>query len=168
MVTISPLDQHHLDAILRCDGGNGWKNDAMQWADIFRQHNAGKRLVLVALHQGSPVGYGSLLWQSAYPPFAASGIPELHDLATAQDHRHQGVATSLIAALEAAAHAAGHRRVGLRVGLYVDYGPAQRLYSALGYVPDGRGITYDNMAVVPGAPVTVDDDLLLWMTKALA
>lgn len=167
MVEIEPLDRVDLTAILRCEGGNGWKNDASQWAEIIRQHAAGERLVLVASVQGAPVGYGSLLWRSPYPLFAAADIPELHDLVTARRHRHQGIATTLIAALENAARTAGHRHIGLGVGLYADYGPAQRLYGALGYIPDGRGVTYDSVSATPGAAVLLDDDLLLWMVKTL-
>lgn len=167
MVEIEPLDRVDLTAILRCEGGNGWKNDASQWAEIIRQHAAGERLVLVASVQGAPVGYGSLLWRSPYPLFAAADIPELHDLVTARRHRHQGIATTLIAALKNAARTAGHCHIGLGVGLYADYGPAQRLYGALGYIPDGRGVTYDSVSATPGAAVLLDDDLLLWMVKTL-
>jgi len=91
----------------------------------------------------------------------------VHDLATDAHHRVRGIATSLIAALEALARRAGHRSTGLGVGLYRDYGPAQRLYVQLGYVPDGSGITYRHEPVVPGATTAVDDDLLLWLTRQL-
>jgi hypothetical protein len=51
--------------------------------------------------------------------------------------------------------------------LYRDYGAAQRLYAGLGYVPDGQGVSYHNLAVTPGATVKVDDSLVLWMIKEL-
>lgn len=167
MVKIERLDPTNLEPLLERDGGNGWKNSRADWVEIVRQHATGLRLVLVASANGSPIGYGSLLWQSGYPPFATESIPELHDLVTAQSHRQQGVATALIASLEAAARNAGSRQIGLGVGLYADYGPAQRLYSALGYAPDGRGITYKDAQVAPGTSVRLDDDLLLWMVKTL-
>ncbi len=56
---------------------------------------------------------------------------------------------------------------GIGVGLYAAYGAAQRLYARRGYVPDGRGVVYRNVAVEPGASVTVDDDLVLMMTRRL-
>lgn len=168
MVEIAPLDAARLEAILECDGGNGWKNARSDWVESLRQQAAGQRVVLVASIDDRPVGYGGLLWQSTYPAFATCGIPELHDLVTARDHRHRGVATALIASLEAVARNAGCSRIGLGVGLYADYGPAQRLYGALGYVLDGQGITYRNAPVIPGASVRLDDDLLLWMEKTLA
>ena len=55
--------------------------------------------------------------------------------------------------------------VGIGVGLYPDYGSAQRLYIKRGYIPDGRGATYNNESVVAGKAYPVDDDLLLWLTK---
>ncbi|WP_275693088.1 hypothetical protein [Devosia lacusdianchii] len=39
---------------------------------------------------------------------------------------------------------------------------------ALGYLPDGRGITYNGNPVTPGGSVSVDDDLVLWLVKPLS
>jgi hypothetical protein len=75
--------------------------------------------------------------------------------------------TRIIHALEERARAAGRVRVGIGVGLYQDYGAAQRLYSRLGYVLDGTGVSYKNAAVAPGSQVTVDDDLVIWMLREL-
>lgn len=57
--------------------------------------------------------------------------------------------------------------VGIGVGLYADYGAAQRLYTSLGYAPDGRGVTYHGSLVKPGTEYLVDDHLILWLTKRL-
>lgn len=167
MLKIEPLNQANRDAILSCDGGNGWKSDPNIWREILRQHEAGERFVLVAMEESHATAYGSLLWHSGYPAFAARHIPEMHDLVTARAYRHRGIATTLIAHIEAHARAAGHKQIGLGVGLYADYGPAQRLYSTSGYVPDGRGVTYRNEYAAPGASVRMDDDLVLWMTRTL-
>ena len=160
MLRFEPLDQINVNAILNCDGGNGWKNDPAVWTAVLRQHTAGDRLVLVAMEENQAAAYGSLLWQSGYPAFASHRMPELHDLVTAKAHRHRGIATALIAQLEANARAAGHRQIGLGVGLYADYGPAQRLYTANGYVLDGRGATYRNEYVTPGTPIRMDLSLI--------
>jgi len=164
---IERLSCESLAAIARSDGGNGWKHDLDAWSKTFQDAEQGKRLVLVALAEGEVLGYGSLLWQSAYPPFALAGTPEIHDLVTARRHRGRGVATGLIAALEQAAASGGRTSIGLGVGLYADYGAAQRLYPLLGYLPDGRGITYRYQPVDPGSSVPVDDDLVLWLTKSV-
>ncbi|MNI79537.1 hypothetical protein D3C73_1359990 [compost metagenome] len=60
-----------------------------------------------------------------------------------------------------------YTRIGLGVGLYQDYGNAQMMYTKRGYVMDGKGITYKNVQVVPGQPVMVDDELLLYLVKDL-
>ena len=57
--------------------------------------------------------------------------------------------------------------VGIGVGLFEDYGAAQRLYILRGYVPDGKGITYQGKYVKYGDKVTIDDDLVLHMIKPL-
>jgi hypothetical protein len=41
------------------------------------------------------------------------------------------------------------------------------MYVKRGYVPDGRGITYDGRVVEPGEQVRVDDSLTLQLTKRL-
>ena len=53
------------------------------------------------------------------------------------------------------------------VGLYSDYGPAQKLYFQLGFIPDGNGITYRGQPTIPGQSYPLDDDLLLWLVKLL-
>lgn len=168
MIDVVPLAPEHVDAIVATEGGNGWKRTRDNWVSRLRAHHDGECATRVAVWSGQVLGYGSLVWRSDYQPFAASGIPEINDLVTAQASRGRGVATRLIAEFEALALAAGCRTIGLGVGLYADYGPAQRLYSALGYRPDGAGVTWRGQHVVPGASVVLDDDLLLWMVKPLS
>ncbi len=61
--------------------------------------------------------------------------------------------------------------VGIGVGLYAGedggYGAAQRLYVNRGYIPDGKGITYNYKPAKPGVSYTLDDDLILWFIKKL-
>ena len=94
--------------------------------------------------------------------------PEISDLRVADRHRRLGVATAMIAHFEGVARQAGCATIGMGVGMYGGYGPAQRLYAKLGFVPDGYGLTYGNADVQPGAMVTVDDSLLLWLVRDLA
>ncbi len=47
------------------------------------------------------------------------------------------------------------------------YGNAQRLYVKRGYVPDGRGLTYDGRVLKPMENTVNDDDLVLYFTKSL-
>jgi hypothetical protein len=53
------------------------------------------------------------------------------------------------------------------VGLHAGYGPAQRLYVKRGYVPDGSGVWYQDKPLPMNAPSRNDDNLALYMSKAL-
>jgi hypothetical protein len=44
---------------------------------------------------------------------------------------------------------------------------AQRLYGRRGYTPDGRGACGDQEPLRKGMQVTIDDDLIIWLTKDL-
>ena len=60
------------------------------------------------------------------------------------------------------------RQAGISVGLFDAYGPAQRLYAKRGYVPDGRGVCQAHSPLKHRETVTIDHDLIIWMTKELA
>jgi hypothetical protein len=48
-----------------------------------------------------------------------------------------------------------------------DYGAAQRMYIARGYIPDGRGLHYKDHYPAYGEQITIDDDTVLFFTKDL-
>ena len=110
------------------------------------------------------VGYCMLNWQPRYSLYKKLGIPEIQDLNVVPDARRQGVATALIAVCEKAVEA---EQIGVSVALSSAYGPAQRLYAALGYLPDGYGVTFDREPVLHGELRPVDDDLCLMLVKKL-
>jgi GNAT superfamily N-acetyltransferase len=101
------------------------------------------------------------------PRFREAGIPEINDLWIHEKNRGQGLGTMLIKHLEELARRENYPAIGIGVGLYADYGPAQRLYSHLGYTPDGHGITYKGAVVTPGELYPVDDEHILWSMKIL-
>ncbi len=144
----------------------GWDKPASLFEGYLAEAAAGDRVCLVAVRDGGPAGYCTLVWRSGYPPFREAGIPEIKDLNVLPDHRRHGCGSALLAALE---EQAGRRGpvVGLGVGLYADYGPAQRLYAARGYRPDGRGMMYREHPVQPGSPIPIDDDACLFQTLRL-
>jgi GNAT superfamily N-acetyltransferase len=166
-IEIRNLQAGDRDKLASVDGGNGWNPDPALWALYLADQAIGRRLVAIAWAGARPVGYGNLLWSPGYPPFRAEGIPEINNLGVDVHVRNQGVCTALIGYFEDRAREAGKPVMGIGVGLYPDYGPAQRLYTRLGYRPDGRGITYNERTVAPGETVRLDDDLVLWMTKPL-
>jgi GNAT superfamily N-acetyltransferase len=168
MIEVRSVVEADLPRIISADGGPWWRREEPQWRGYLAEQARGERISLFAELDGAVAGYGHLVWRAQYPPFVDDGVPEISDLRTGQRYRGRGVASAIIARCEAAARDAGHAVIGLGVGLYADYGPAQRLYARLGYRPDGRGLTYENAAAIPGERYRVDDALLLWLVKPLS
>ena len=84
-----------------------------------------------------------------------------------QKYQCKGIGGKLMDAAEqiAARHS---DTVCLGVGLCREYGSAQRMYAKRGYIPDGSGVWYQDKQCVQYETVcTVDDDLLLYLTKKL-
>jgi GNAT superfamily N-acetyltransferase len=167
MFAIRELTRDDVPLIVAVNGGAAWNGGLEKWNRRLAEHEAGKRVVLLAVEKADILAYGSLLWSPPYPFFREFGIPELQDLVVAQHRRREGIGSRLIAALEQRARKRGCLQIGMGVGLYADYGDAQRLYVKLGYVPDGRGMTSRLAPALGGAQVRVDDDLLLWLVKSL-
>jgi GNAT superfamily N-acetyltransferase len=120
---------------------------------------------LVAACGHDVVGYVAIVWESNFAGFRDLGIPLVHQLAVAEPLRRRGVATLLMDAAEQLARDRGVATLGITVGLFDEYGPAQRLYGRRGYVPDGRGACRGQVPLREGMRVTMDDDLIIWLTK---
>lgn len=116
---------------------------------------------------GTPAGFCLLNWTPRYALYSRLGIPEIQDLNILPAFRRRGLATALIKWCEGVARAKGKETIGIGVGLTADYGPAQILYTNLGYVPDGHGVTYDRMGVNAHQSYPMDDNLSLMMVKPL-
>lgn len=130
------------------------------WSENLNQ----ERTTFVALLNDAFVGWGHLVYKPRYSFFYDNGIPEIQNFDVIPPYRKQGVGSQLIDAIERFAFDT-HEVIGIRFGLFADYATAQRMYVKRGYIPDGRGIMYDNLPVVPGSHVRVDDDLALFLTK---
>ncbi len=143
---------------------SSWPKSVTLFERYFQEQENDERNVWVALKDNKAVGYVTLKWHSAYKPFQKKNIPEINDLNVLPRYRNQGIGSLLLDAAEAAA-SQKINLVGLGVGLYADYGPATRLYIRRGYVPDSKGITYNNEYVAPCTKVIVDDKLIVWLVK---
>jgi GNAT superfamily N-acetyltransferase len=135
--------------------------------DYFAQLFEKDCLVLLAEQDERIIAYGVLNFEPKYPLYARLGIAEIQDLNVHPDFRQQGIATAMIESFEQIAADQGDEMIGISVGLTGNYGPAQRLYCKLGYIPDGNGITADRVSVVPGQTVCADDDLCLMLLKQI-
>jgi RimJ/RimL family protein N-acetyltransferase len=169
MVDYTQLQENQIEIIVR-DFTFPWTTEQAsreKWQRYFQEQIQHKRFVYIVQYDTTIIGYGSLFYKSEYPYFQARNIPEIHDIWISEKFRNQGYATKLIAKLEQKARELNYHIIGLGVGLYKDYGAAQKLYVKLGYIPDGIGVTYKYMPIVPGEKYCLDDDLILWFTKKL-
>ena len=145
-------------------------SDAFSEVELYDQYldeqNSGKRTVFIAVLDREITGYLTIVWESEYLPFREKDIPEIKDLRILPRFRRRKIATRLLDRAERIAVAKSDL-VGIGVGLYSFYGPAQRLYILRGYVPDGKGLSYNNVPVKPGESVKVDDNLTLQLVKPL-
>lgn len=123
---------------------------------------------LIATDGSDVIGYVAIVWESNYAGFRDRGIPLVHQITVAGPYRRRGVATSLMDEAEQLARDRGITTLGITVGLFDEYGPAQRLYARRGYVPDGRGACRGQRPLSKGMHMTVDDDLIIWLTKDLS
>ncbi|SRR6266496_572240 len=144
----------------------GWSKPESLYRRYLQEQVAGTRTCFVAMFDGQFAGYVTVNWRPAYPGFAEMNIPEIQDLNVLTNYRRKGVASRLLDFAESAV-ARRSRAVGIAVGLHPGYNAAQRLYIKRGYIPDGRGITYQNHFVEEGARVVLDDDLVIHFTKQL-
>jgi ribosomal protein S18 acetylase RimI-like enzyme len=150
----------------------GWNKPESQYQKYLQEHLSGERTVLLAEVEQEPKlfefsGYLTIVWESEYPPFQKDRIPEIVDFNVLIKYRRLGIGNILMDEAE--------RRIALRspvagigVGLTPDYGPAHILYVKRGYIPDGRGLFFNNLHLQWGETCIVNDDLTLNFTKALS
>lgn len=136
--------------------------------DVVAKFKSGGMDIIVALKDEAIIGYGFLNWAPKYALYKRLDIPEIQNVNVLHDHRCGGVGREIIEFAEGLVRDDGRDQVGVSVGLHKDYGAAQRLYTKMGYIPDGTGITYDRETVQIGEIRPVDDDLCLMMVKDLA
>ena len=166
-LAIRTLESHDVAPISAAFGDLGWNKPRSQYERYLSEQQLGIRTVLVAFVGEAFAGYVTIVWSPAYPPFRTGGIPEIQDFNVLPRFRRQGIGTRL---MDEAERKISERSgvVGIEVGMPPDYGAAQRLYVLRGYVPDGKGLTRDGSPVRQGDEITVNDELVLYLTKTLA
>jgi GNAT superfamily N-acetyltransferase len=155
-----PWLQDSFDRLMR------WRKPEGYFAECCRQQDEGQIALLIAVDDGNYRGHVKVIWEPDYAYFQRLGIPEIQDLNVLPDYRRKGIATRLMDVAEDLIRQRSHT-AGIGFGLYSDYGAAQRMYVARGYIPDGHGVAYNGMPVEPGQAVVVDDALVLYLTKTL-
>ncbi len=154
------LSQDDIPFITSAFAELGWNKLASLYEKYFEQQENDQLHVWVAFKEGVFAGYVTLKWHSEYAPFHEKNTPEISDLNVLPKFRNQGVGSALLDLAETEARKKSFI-VGIGAGLSPDYGDAQRLYVKRGYLPDGRGITYNYQSVSFNGNVRLDDDLVL-------
>ncbi|GAA4462541.1 GNAT family N-acetyltransferase [Phytohabitans houttuyneae] len=166
-IEIRPLTAADPVPIAQAFSALGWPGKTVdQYRRYLDDQTAKTRAVLVSLFEGRFAGYLTVRWSSDYTPFRAAGIPEVVDLNVLPQFRRRRIASTLMDAAEDLTVSRSDT-AGIGVGLNADYAAAHLMYLRRGYLPDGRGVAYRGITVQPGAPVKVDDDLALMMTRRL-
>ena len=166
-LVIRPLGESDIGPIIVAFRTLGWDKPRSQYERYFAEQREGRRLVFVAALDDAFAGYVTINWNPSYQPFRDDGIPEIQDFNVLPRFRRQGIGTRLMDEAEKKV-AERSSVIGIGVGVSPDYGAAQRLYVLRGYVPDGKGLTRDGRPVRRGDRITIDDGLVLYMTKTLA
>ena len=162
-IRIEPVGPERLAAVQTLLAFRVFGGDLERAAELLPADDGQTFLALVGQ---DVVGFVTVSWATEHPPFRAEGIPEIRHLLVFGPYRCRGIGSRLMDAAEAAA-AERAKRAGLCVGVAQSYGPAQRFYVRRGYHPTGEGICRGHEPVAEGASETVDDGLLLWLTKDL-
>jgi GNAT superfamily N-acetyltransferase len=144
----------------------GWSKPDGYFRECYALQQS-EDIVFYVAHEGSQyVGHTKLVWCAHYPLFRDEGMPEIQDLNVLPGYRKQGIGTALIKCCEALA-ADRSDTIGIGVGLHPGYNNAQRLYSKLGYILDGRGVHCGNEPVIMGETYRFDDKLVICFTKQI-
>jgi ribosomal protein S18 acetylase RimI-like enzyme len=165
-ITIREMTEQDCPMISDAFTVQGWDKPVSLYARYWQESLENKRTVLIAECEGQFAGYVNIEWESGYPPFRETSIPEITDFNVLIKLRRHKVGTFLMDEAE--------RRIALKspvagigVCIHTDYAAAQVLYVKRGYVPDGRGVFYKGHYPVYGEQVTIDDDLALYLVKRL-
>lgn len=143
-----------------------YEGDRNQALSHLAGHREGEADTFLAYAGRSLAGFLTIRWQSDYPGFRDQNIPLIQQLEVFPPFQRRGIASQLMEHAERLI-ATRARQAGIVVGLFDAYGPAQRLYAKRGYVPDGRGACQAQRPLKHGESITIDHDLILWMTKEL-
>jgi len=163
---VQPVDEGNSESAVRFLAD--WVSDGEAEARRYlADHAEPDGASLIATDGSDVIGYVAIVWESDYAGFRNRGIPLVHQIAVAGPFRRRGVATLLMDMAEQLARDRGIATLGITVGLFDEYGPAQRMYSQRGYIPDGRGACQGQQPLRRRMRVTMDDDLIIWLTKDL-
>ena len=165
-ILIRDLRQEDACIITEEEIAQGWQDNTEKYQMRLRHQAEGRSIALVAEYKGKVAGYINVYPNSEWGAFARQGYPEIVDFGVLEKYRRNGIGSKLMDVAEQIA-AEYADTVYLGVGLHSGYGSAQRMYVKRGYIPDGSGVWYDDKVCEPYADCKNDDDLVLYLSKAL-
>jgi GNAT superfamily N-acetyltransferase len=113
------------------------------------------------------MGYAIINWSPKYQFYNKLSVPEIQGLFVKPDSRKSGIGSQIIKFCEIKVKEKEHKYIGISVPLHSEFGAAQRLYVALGYRPDGYGVTYDRKPVQANEIKPIDENLCLMLIKKI-
>lgn len=164
-IQIQIMTHADIPLICRADNDESEGNRKYLQNQLTNQEN-GDCAALLALYKGEVAGYVFLYYKCKWGGLGKQGIPAIVDLVVFEKYRRAGIATALMDVAEEIAGKNAHK-VYLDVCLNSEYGPAQRLYIKRGYVPDGKGVYYEEKVCATDAVCKNDDELTLCLIKEL-
>lgn len=165
-IHIREMNEDDPEVISKSFKEQGWEKPIDLYARYIEEQRNGERVSLIVEVDGNFAGYANVIWNSYYPSFKEKGIPEINDFNVLIKYRRQGIGSKLMDKAEEIIRERSDI-AGIGVGIFSDYGNAQILYANRGYVPNGRGIHNGQRYIEYGDKIVVDDDVVLYLTKAL-
>lgn len=166
-ITIRSMRQEDSQVIYDELLAQNWHPSIEIYDGYYTAQEAHIRYVFIAEYQGRIAGYTTLFLEAITGPFANRGIPEIVDLGVFNKYQHKGIGSTILNVAEKKASEIS-KTVSLGVGLHSGYGVAQRLYVKRGYIPDGSGVWYKNEQLGQYCDCCNDDELVLYLSKALS
>jgi len=163
-LTFRVVQPHEIAQVKQEVKGAFFSGDEATIDENFEDHENGASTTILGYEAGRLVGIVTIRWHSHYPLFRERQIPLIQNIEIRYEDRGRGIGNQMLERTEQEI-AKRSPVAGLVVGITEDYGPAQRLYAKRGYVPDGCGVCHRFTPLQNGDVVTVDHDLLLWLTK---
>lgn len=144
----------------------GWKKPVAQYERYFQMQENGTRDIIIAELEQEFAGYLTIMWESNYAAFKSKGTPEIVDFNVLKKFQRKGIGRALMDEAEKRVHQVSPI-CGIGVGMLEDYGAAQILYIKRGYIPDGKGLSYEGKQLKYDDKVIMGDGVVLHLSKKL-
>ncbi|MFK7922097.1 MAG: N-acetyltransferase family protein [Bacteroidia bacterium] len=144
----------------------GWEKPVAQYERYFQMQEKGTRDIIIAELGQEFAGYLTIQWESNYAAFQSKGIPEVVDFNVLKKFQRKGIGRALMDEAERRVKAVSPI-CGIGVGMLEDYGAAQILYIKRGYIPDGKGLSYEGKQLKYDDNVIMGDGVVLHLSKKL-